>query len=57
MDEPIPGHKRRIRYKGRNPRAYGEKYKELDPERYAAESDKVIARGQTPAGTHRPVCV
>jgi 16S rRNA (cytosine1402-N4)-methyltransferase len=57
MDEPIPGHKRRIRYKGRNPRAYGEKYKELDPERYADESDKVIARGQTPAGTHRPVLV
>jgi 16S rRNA (cytosine1402-N4)-methyltransferase len=44
---------RRPRYRGRHPRAYAEKYKELaaDPETLA----KVQASGKTPAGTHRPV--
>jgi 16S rRNA (cytosine1402-N4)-methyltransferase len=49
--------KRRIRYKGTHPRTFQEKYKELNPDRYAADLEKVIARGQTPAGTHRPICV
>ena len=49
--------KRRPRYKGRNPRHFAEKYKEHDPERYAADVAKVIESGKTPAGMHRPVMV
>jgi 16S rRNA (cytosine1402-N4)-methyltransferase len=56
-ESPQPEHKRRVRYKGTHPRVFGEKYKELDPARYAADTRKVIERGQTPAGTHRPICV
>ncbi len=48
---------RRIRYKGTHPRRFEEKYKELAPERYADEQEKVLARGHTPAGTHVPICV
>jgi len=50
-------HKRRPRYIGRNPRAFHDKYKELDPERYQADVRKVLASGKTPAGTHRPIMV
>ncbi len=49
--------KRRIRYKGKNPTQFHEKYKELSPEIYGADMDKVKARGATPVGTHRPICV
>src|SRR5579883_2272940 len=49
--------KRRPRYKGKNPRHFSEKYKEHDPERYAADVAKVIESGKTPAGMHRPVMV
>jgi 16S rRNA (cytosine1402-N4)-methyltransferase len=55
-DQDIP-HKRRVRYRGTHPRAFGEKYKELNAAQYEADTQKVIARGQTPAGTHRPICV
>jgi len=50
-------HKRRPRYSGRNPRGFHQKYKELNPERYPAEVEKVLASGKTPAGTHRPIMV
>jgi 16S rRNA (cytosine1402-N4)-methyltransferase len=50
-------HKRRPRYAGKNPRAFHEKYKELNPDRYAADVEKVLASGKTPAGTHRPIMV
>ena len=53
---PTP-HKRRPRYAGKNPRRFEEKYKELDPARYAADIAKVLASGKTPAGTHRPIMV
>jgi 16S rRNA (cytosine1402-N4)-methyltransferase len=49
--------KRRQRYSGKNPRHFSEKYKEHAPERYADDVARVIAKGQTPAGTHRPVMV
>jgi 16S rRNA (cytosine1402-N4)-methyltransferase len=49
--------RRRARYKGTHPRRFEEKYKELAPEAHGSELDKVIARGHTPAGTHRPICV
>lgn len=48
---------RRPRYRGTHPRGFNEKYKELDPARFAAEQAKVAGRGQTPAGTHRPIMV
>ena len=49
--------KRRPRYSGRNPRKFGEKYKEHDPARYAGDVAKVLASGKTPAGTHRAIMV
>ena len=50
-------HSRRPRYPGRNPRGFHDKYKELNPERYASDVQKVLASGKTPAGTHRPIMV
>jgi 16S rRNA (cytosine1402-N4)-methyltransferase len=55
-DDAAP-HKRRVRYTGTHPRRFEEKYKELDPARHAEELRKVMERGQTPAGMHRPICV
>jgi 16S rRNA (cytosine1402-N4)-methyltransferase len=55
--EAPPPHVRRKRYRGTHPRKFEEKYKELDPLKFAADVEKVIARGQTPAGMHRPICV
>ncbi len=48
-------HKRRVRYKGKNPRRFEDKYKELQPERYADTVAKVLASGKTPAGQHVPI--
>ncbi len=53
-DDP-PVHRRRPRYAGKNPRGFHDKYKELDPARYPSETEKVLASGKTPAGTHRPI--
>jgi 16S rRNA (cytosine1402-N4)-methyltransferase len=50
-------HKRRTRYKGTNPISYKDKYKELQPEKYADTVAKVIQKGSTPAGMHRSICV
>ena len=50
-------HTRRPRYPGKNPRKFSEKYKELDPTRYAGEVEKILASGKTPAGSHRPIMV
>ncbi len=52
-----PVHTRRPRYPGKNPRRFEDKYKELNPERYASDVQKVLASGKTPAGTHRPIMV
>src|SRR5437660_7604597 len=49
--------KRRLRYQGTHPRRFSEKYKEHEPERYAADVAKVVAGGKTPAGMHLPVMV
>ena len=54
---PAPPHRRRVRYSGKNPRRFEEKYKERDPQRYAGTVAKVLASGKTPAGTHRPIMV
>ena len=55
-EAPKP-HKRRVRYSGRNPRRFEDKYKELNPEKYARDMAHIIAKGRTPAGTHIPICV
>lgn len=49
--------KRRVRYRGTHPRKFEEKYKELNPQIYSDEVKKVMERGQTPAGMHRPILV
>jgi 16S rRNA (cytosine1402-N4)-methyltransferase len=49
--------RRRVRYSGRNPRKFHEKYKELNPERYALDVQKIVESGKTPAGMHRAVMV
>lgn len=50
-------HKRRVRYKGTHPRNYHEKYKELQPEKYADTVEHVKSKGGTPAGMHISICV
>jgi 16S rRNA (cytosine1402-N4)-methyltransferase len=50
-------HRRRPRYAGKNPRWFGEKYKELSPEKYPETIERVLASGKTPAGSHVPVMV
>jgi 16S rRNA (cytosine1402-N4)-methyltransferase len=57
MDNQEQKHQRRIRYKGTHPKSYKEKYKELQPEKYADTVEKVIQKGSTPAGMHRSICV
>jgi len=58
MTDPLPEKpRRRPRYTGKNPRRFHEKYKEHQPDRYAADVEKVLASGKTPAGTHRPIMV
>jgi len=57
MDQPEQKHQRRVRYSGTHPKTYEAKYKELQPEKYAETIAKVIQKGNTPAGMHRPICV
>lgn len=57
MTDDSPSHRRRPRYRGTHPRRFEEKYKELDPQRFADEKAKVMARGRTPAGSHRSIMV
>lgn len=55
MEEKI--HKRRVHYSGTHPKRFEEKYKEHDPEKYADTIEKVISKGNTPAGMHISICV
>jgi 16S rRNA (cytosine1402-N4)-methyltransferase len=57
MDNQEQKRQRRIRYKGTHPKTFKEKYKELQPEKYADDVAKVIQKGNTPAGMHRSICV
>ena len=50
-------HRRRPRYKGTHPTKFNEKYKELNPEKYAETAKHVMEKGGTPAGMHIPICV
>ena len=49
MEENKP-HVRRKRYSGTHPKKFEEKYKELNPEKYADTIEHVISKGITPAG-------
>jgi 16S rRNA (cytosine1402-N4)-methyltransferase len=53
--DPPAEHTRRPRYSGKNPRTFHQKYKELNPGRYASEVQKVRDSGKTPAGMHVPI--
>ncbi|MGN0511202.1 MAG: 16S rRNA (cytosine(1402)-N(4))-methyltransferase RsmH [Lachnospiraceae bacterium] len=57
MENQEKKHKRRVRYSGTHPKSYKEKYKELNPEKYADTVAKVISKGGTPAGMHISICV
>lgn len=57
MEQQNTPHKRRVRYKGTHPRNFHEKYKELQPEKYADTIEKVKRKGGTPAGMHISICV
>lgn len=50
-------HKRRVRYSGKYPKKFEEKYKEHQPEKYADMIEHVIKKGNTPAGMHISICV
>lgn len=52
-----PTHQRRARYKGNYPSHFHEKYKELNPELYPDAIEKVMSKGNTPAGMHLSICV
>lgn len=57
MEQQEQKHKRRVRYSGTHPKRFEEKYKELNPEKYADTVAKVISKGSTPAGMHIPIMV
>src|SRR5579862_8307 len=54
---PAVPHKRRVRYSGKHPRKFADKYKEHNPQLYPGIVAKVLAAGKTPAGSHRPIMV
>jgi 16S rRNA (cytosine1402-N4)-methyltransferase len=55
--EPTPARRRRLRYSGKYPRRFEDKYKERQPHLYPETVAKVLVSGKTPAGTHRPIMV
>ena len=57
MSDTQTPHKRRVRYSGTHPKRFEEKYKELNPEKYAEDVQKIINKGHTPAGMHISIMV
>lgn len=57
MDNQEHKHERRVRYQGTHPKNYKEKYKELQPEKYADTVARVIQKGSTPVGMHLSICI
>lgn len=57
MEQETTVHKRRPRYKGKYPKRFEEKYKELEPEKYQDTIEHVISKGNTPAGMHISIMV
>lgn len=52
-----PQHSRRPRYGGTHPKHFSDKYKELQPEKYAETVAHIVKKGNTPAGMHLSICV
>jgi 16S rRNA (cytosine1402-N4)-methyltransferase len=48
-----PAYKRRVRYSGKYPKTFTEKYKEINDQEDVIQ--KVLSKGSTPAGQHVPV--
>jgi 16S rRNA (cytosine1402-N4)-methyltransferase len=57
MDNQEPKRQRRVRYQGTHPKSFKEKYKEHQPDKYSKDIEKIIQKGNTPAGMHIPICV
>ena len=57
MDNQNEKHQRRVHYSGKYPRQFNEKYKELNPDKYADTVEKVKSKGSTPAGMHISIMV
>ena len=57
MEQNQTPHKRRVRYSGTHPKRFEEKYKELNPEKYADDVQRIIEKGHTPAGMHISIMV
>ncbi len=57
MENQEKPYKRRVRYKGKYPKAFKEKYKELNPDKYSETVERVKLKGSTPAGMHIPIMV
>ena len=57
MENEQTPHKRRVRYAGTHPKRFEEKYKELNPEKYASDVQRIIEKGHTPAGMHISIMV
>ena len=57
MEDQTSKNPRRVRYKGTHPKTFKEKYKELQPENFQDDVEKVLQKGRTPAGMHRSICV
>lgn len=57
MENDTPKPQRRLRYKGTHPKVFKEKYKELQPEKYAEDIARIKEKGATPAGMHRSICI
>ena len=55
--DDFPKPQRRIRYRGKNPVQFDQKYKEHNPDLYSDDIEHVRQRGATPVGTHRPICI
>lgn len=52
MEEQQKPHKRRVRYSGKYPKKFEEKYKELQPEKYQDTIQHVIGKE-----IHRRACI
>ncbi len=57
MENQEKPHKRRVRYNGKYPKTFKDKYKEHQPEKYSETISRVIQKGSTPAGMHISICV
>lgn len=57
VENNVTPHKRRVRYSGTHPKRFEDKYKELNPEKYVDDVQRIIDKGHTPAGMHISIMV